>query len=760
LPLLFALTLFLSAALLFWVQPMFARLVLPLLGGTPAVWNTCVLFFQAALLAGYGYSHLTPAALGVRRQTLLQLVLMLLPLAFLPIGVPEALGARPDYFHPSLWLLLILLLGVGLPFFAVSTSAPLLQRWFAATGHPAARDPYFLYAASNLGSMIGLLSYPFILEPLLPLDDQTGLWMYLYWGLAGLVAVCAVIVLKSEIRNPKSEIRNPKQAGSDFGFRISDFGFPAGSRLLWILLAFVPSSLMLSVTTYLTTDVAPIPLLWVIPLALYLLTFILAFAPRPLAPLAALHRTMPLVVIVVVLILISEAAGMEGPIWLMLAIHSLALFWIALWCHGTLARLRPDPRHLTEFYFWLSLGGVLGGLFNALIAPLVFSRITEYPLVLVVACLLRAANREQGTGNREQQKAHSAVPCSLFPVPSLADLLFPLAVGVLTVLLVLLARSTGIQAGPLGVAVVFAAPAVICYTFQAWPLRFGLAVGVLLLASTLYPGIYGYQVEYRQRNFFGVHKVVLFEDAYGHKYRRLIHGTTVHGQQSLEPWRRGKALVYFHESGPIGQVFRFLKETGQPPRNVGIVGLGAGSLAAYAQPGQHWTFYEIDPEVIYLARDSGYFTFLKDCRAGMPAIIEGDARLRLAQSEDRYDLLIIDAFSSDALPVHLFTREALEEVYLKRLRPKGLIAFHISSRYLDLAPVLGRLADQSGLPCRIQRDLMDDPQTGKFASDWVIMAHPAGPVAKLRSAMWEPLHGGPDAPLWTDDHTNILPLLK
>jgi hypothetical protein len=737
LPQLFALTLFLSAALLFWVQPMFARMVLPLLGGTPAVWNTCVLFFQAVLLAGYGYSHLAPAALGVRRQTVLQVVLMLLPLALLPIGVPEGLAARPDYVHPSLWLLGVLLLGVGLPFFAVATLAPLLQRWFAATGHRAAGDPYFLYAASNLGSMIGLVSYPFVLEPLLPLDEQTRLWTYLYGALIAGTLGCATLVWvgRQGICHWGENGPFPPRSGGPQG------------RLLWLLLAFVPSSLMLSVTTYLTTDVAPIPLLWVVPLALYLLTFILAFAPRPWAPVAALSRTMPIIVIVVLLILVSEATTIrEGPVWLLLVIHLLALFWIALFCHGTLARLRPDPKHLTEFYFWLSLGGVLGGLFNALAAPLVFSRITEYPLVLVVACLLRAVDKKAP----ELQSG------------GLGLLLPPLAVGGLTVLLVLLARSMGIHPGPLGVAVVFATPALICYVFHERPLSFGLAVGALLLASTLYPGVYG-SVVYRARNFFGVHKVVLFTDEQGHHYRQLVHGTTIHGQEALSPGQSGEPLTYFHRRGPMGRLFRFLQETNRPPLAVGVVGLGAGSLAVYAQPGQRWTFYEIDPEVIYLARDSGYFTFLRACRAGMPAIVEGDARLMLAHGRDRYDLLVIDAFSSDALPVHLFTREALEQVYLKRLNPKGLLAFHISNRYLDMAPVLGRLAEEAGLQGVIQRD-PDELAVGKFASDWVVLARPLGPLEELRHSarwgVWEVLHGGSEAPLWTDDHTNILPLLR
>jgi hypothetical protein len=817
----FTLTLTVSAALLFWVQPMFARMALPLLGGTPAVWNTCVVFFQAALLAGYAYSHLTPAYLGVRRQAVLQLVLVALPLLVLPIAVPEGLGRRPDYVHPALWLLALLLVGVGLPFFVVSTTAPLLQRWFAATGHPAAGDPYFLYAASNFGSMVGLLSYPFLLEQYLPLEGQTFLWMYVYWVLAGLVAACAVgvwaappraqpsgapaEVLSGEKARPEPAVKAAVAGGASSAATAIKKGkvrpafrrdpvrphedapprpetITRGRRLLWVLLAFVPSSLMLSVTTYLTTDVAPIPLLWVIPLALYLLTFILAFARRRSVPLAAVNRTMPLVVLMVTVVLLSEATE---PIWLLLLVHLLALFWIALLCHGTLARLRPDPRHLTEFYFWLSLGGVLGGMFNALVAPVAFSAITEYPLVLVLACLLRGP---AGTKPPEPIPAASRLQLNLFGYRTVdrSDLLLPLAVGVLTAILVLAARSTGVQAGPISLAVMFALPAIICYTFQARPLRFGLAIGALLLASSLYPGVHG-RVLYRARNFFGVHKVVLVEEA-GRKYHRLIHGNTIHGQQSLDPDLRGEPLAYFHKRGPVGRLFHVLDTTvpalgtstvgllgaplGQGPllaapglttrhplRDVGVVGLGAGSLAAYAQPGQRWTFFEIDPEVIYLARDSGYFTFLRDCRAETLDLVEGDARLMLDRPGDRYDLLVIDAFSSDALPVHLFTREALR-VYLARLNEKGILAFHISNRYLDMARVLGELARDAGLVCLRRTTDRDDPGEGLFASEWVVMGRPAGPVGELAHAGWQRLPGGAGAPLWTDDHTNIFTLLK
>jgi hypothetical protein len=522
---------------------------------------------------------------------------------------------------------------------------------------------------------------------------------------------------------------------------------------------------MLSVTTYLTTDVAPIPLLWVIPLALYLLTFILAFARRPLIPLRLVNRTLPLVVLVVVVLLLSEATTTRaGPVWILLVFHLLALFWIALYCHGTLARMRPDPSHLTEFYFWLSLGGVLGGVLNGLLAPLLFDRITEYPLALVLACLLRGVGREpaaqvsgKGSGGRVAAGGLARLMVR-WPIATVQDVLLPLAVGVLTLVLVLVGRSMDLPAGPVGIAVMFSIPLVICYTFLERPLRFALGIGALLLASTLSPGVHG-KVEYRERNFFGVHQVVLITDEYNNTYRRLIHGNTIHGEQSTKPGHRRDPLGYYHLHGPVGRLFTFLQETKRVPRQVGVVGLGCGALTAYAQEGQHWTYYEIDPAVIYIARDSGYFTLLGDCPATWD-IREGDARIMLGRTADTYDLLIIDAFSSDALPIHLFTREALR-VYLDRLNEGGLLFFHVSNRYLNMEPVLGALAADAGLACLVRSD-QDDLAKGKFASIWVVMGRPGTPLGELahQSAAWWPLTGGPGQPLWTDEHSDLFSILK
>jgi hypothetical protein len=758
LPALFTVTIFVGSALLFLVQPMVARLVLPLMGGTPAVWNTCMVFFQALLLAGYGYAHAAPARLGVRRQALVHLLLLALPFVVLPISPSTALGA-PDVAHPVVWLLGVLLLTVGLPFFVVAAGGPLLQEWFAATDHPSATDPYFLYAASNSGSMLALLAYPLLLEPTLPLAAQGRLWLGGYILLVLLMAGCALWL--QFVPGPKA----PPIPVTDASARL-----PLARRLRWLLLAFVPSSLLLSVTTYLTTDVAAIPLLWVLPLALYLLTFILAFARRGLLPLDLLLRWMPLVVLVLVLVLLSEATE---PIGVLLGLHLLGLFWVSLACHGLLARDRPPVRHLTEFYLWLSAGGVLGGLFNAVLAPLLFRGIAEYPLVLVLACLLRPAAAEEAAG---ALKGAGQIPTSPKrkrgePSPSLAlracqqrrarrlDVVLPLALGGLTAALVVGWQAYGLEPGPLSVAAMFALPLVLCYTFLERPVRFGLGVGALLLAGGLYHGVHG-SSQLRVRSFFGVHRVTLDQTG---KYRMLVHGNTVHGQQSLDPTRSREPLTYYHRTGPIGKLIALLQGDERLQR-VAVIGLGAGALACYPEKGVHWDFYEIDSAVVYLACDSGLFTFWSQCPAELELIL-GDARLTLqarSAEQERYGLLVVDAFSSDAIPVHLLTREALA-VYRNQLTDDGLIAFNISNRYLDLEPVLANLARDAGLVCLSQQDtrLTDAERAqGKAPSHWVVLGGRAALAKVIGKKGWGETDRRDGGPVWTDDFSNLLGVFK
>lgn len=714
---LFGITLFLSAALLFLVQPMVAKMLLPALGGTPNVWITCMLFFQAGLLVGYAYAHAGCRWLGVRVHGCLHLTLLLAAFAFLPIDLTTT-SAEGD---PTSWLLGSLLLGVGLPYVMVSSSAPLLQKWFAVQS--GSRDPYFLYAASNLGSFAGLLSYPFLVEPALRLHEQSSLWMWGYVVLALLVVVCGVPLMRLS------------RSADDSTAQVEQTSDPptALTRLRWVLLALVPSSLMLSVTMHLTTDIAAVPLLWIVPIAIYLLSFVLVFARWSLIPHCLMLRSMPAAVIVLVFVLLSEATE---PPELLIAIHVIGLFWLCMTCHGELARTRPAAVYLTEFYLWLAVGGALGGLFNAVVSPLLFNSVAEYPLMLVAACCLRPA-------------AVNAVRWN--------DLLLPVGLGLLTVGLILVGQGLSLEPGPISLAAMFALPCLVAYTLLDRPIRFGLGVAAILMAANVYEGVHG-RPEQRVRSFFGVHRVT--QDRAG-EFRLLIHGNTVHGQQKIlgPPDERRRPLTYYHERSPIGQLLTAYRGD-EKLKRVALVGLGAGALASYAEPGQKWTFFEIDPAVEKLARS--HFTYLSESRGEIDVVI-GDARVMLQKQPDRaFGLIVIDAFSSDAIPVHLLTREALT-LYRRKLTKDGLLAFHISNRYLDLQPVLTALARDAKPPMTAlyQEGYVtpDDKAQGCLPSQWMVLAGKRDDVSKLlASRRWEePLR---QTAVWTDDYSNVLSVLR
>ncbi len=731
---LYALTIFSSAALLFLVQPMFARLVLPLLGGSPAVWNTAMVFFQAALLAGYAYAHASTSRLNARRQILLHLAVLLLPLAILPIAVPAG-WTPPTQSNPAPWLLALMTLTVGLPFFAVATTSPLLQKWFAAGAHRDARDPYFLYAASNAGSLLALLSYPWLIEPTLPLVQQTRLWSIGYGGLILLVGACAVWRWKINAAAPAAPLVEKETT------EIAAEKLTTSRRVRWVLLAFVPSSLMLGVTTYLSSEIAAVPLLWVVPLALYLLTFVLGFAQRPIFPRTLLVRALPIAIVPLVVALDMQATEPIG--WLML-LHLVAFFVAALLCHSQLAAERPPPARLTEFYLWLSVGGVLGGIFNALLAPLIFNSIAEYPLALGLACWV-ALDRSDVAVVVDKVHRHRA------------DWFAAALLGVAAIGLVLAVEQTRFRADAAVSGLVFGGPALVCYFFSQRPRRFALGVAALLLAGGFYHGEKG-RVLHAERSFFGLHRVTL--DPTGN-FHLLVHGMTLHGQQSLDPARRDAPLTYYYRTGPIGEVLSLYAR--DPAKKIGAVGLGAGSLASYAAPRQAWTYFEIDPVVLKLARDEGYFTFLRDSPADLRVVL-GDARLSLAaERAPAFDVLVLDAYSSDAIPVHLVTREALA-VYLRRLAPGGLLAFHISNLHLDLEPVFANLARDAGLVALTRDDTDISPgerALGKAGSIWLVMARRAEDCALLaRDARWQPSRGDVRQRVWTDDYSSLLSVFR
>jgi hypothetical protein len=745
LPFFFALTLLVSATLLFLIQPMVAKMILPLLGGTPAVWNTCMVFFQAALLAGYAYAHVAPKWLGRRRQMLFHLCLFLAPVAVLPIAVSLD-WLPPSDDNPIPWLFGLLLVSVGLPFLVVATSAPLLQQWFVHTGHPSAKDPYFLYGASNIGSMLALLGYPTLVEPFFPLADQTLYWALGYGVLNLLTIGCVAFAWKrphgAELPRLSSNADRTEEPAPDQRSALS------ATRLRWIALAFVPSSLMLGVTSYFTTDIAAIPLLWVVPLAIYLLSFIIVFAKRPWLAHETMVRALPPTVLCLVFLMIGGGTHQMQTAIVML-VHLVALFVVAMVCHGELARLRPPAEHLTSFYLCMSLGGVLGGMFNALLAPLVFTRVVEYPLALICGCLLMPRAKASDAGL----------------VKRCLDLVLPALLGLIAAGLIL-----GLAAGPdsaskaipflrdlppaLSAMLVYLVPLVLCFTFAGRPVRFGLGVGAILLASALCQDPQG-NVIHRERGFFG--DLHIRYDSSG-KYIQMVHGTTLHGMQSLNPAERGEPLTYFHKTGPIGQLFSTLQGPDQP-RQVAVTGLGVGTLLSYAKPGQSWTYYEIDPAVYRVANDPAYFTYLKDAteRGVNWRVILGDARLKMQQAKQgQYDLIILDAFSSDSVPVHLLTREALT-LYLSKLTERGRLVFNISNRYLRLEPVLAALADDAGLVGLVHHDERIDGAAGKNASSWVVMARHADVLGELaQTPGWRPLERQAGVELWTDDFSNIL----
>jgi hypothetical protein len=726
LTLLFAAALFLGSALLFLLEPMFGRMVLPLLGGASAGWTTCLLFFQVTLLLGYLYAWATARWLAPRAQILVHAMLLLSALIVLPIGVSSR-WTPPSDSSPAAWLLGLMTVSIGLPFLAVATTSPVLQHWFSRGEHPEAEDPYFLYQASNLGSIAALLSYSAIVEPWFGVRTQSVGWAWAYGAFALLVAFCAFVThTASPIR-----VRN----GGDQSFLSTPV--PSwGRQLRWLAFSAVPSSLLLGVTSYITTDVAPVPLLWIIPLIIYLLTFVLSFARPPLVPRGAMLVALPVVVLAQVTTIAVDA---YSPAWLLVPLHLLAFGVVAMVCHRELAEDRPARDHLTLFYLWLAIGGTLGGLFNAIVAPRLFTTMLEYPLVIVAACFLKPP--------RVPARAAGMHP---------RDVLFPIAVGVVAVgLFLAVPLIPGGSSFPAQCATA-AGLAVLCLSVSGRPVRFGLAVAAFLLASTVRPSPYG-ELEHVERSFFGVHRVAIDR---GNNLRLLYNGNTLHGAQSLAPGRERVPLTYYTRRGPIGEVFAFLQRRGL--RSVAVVGLGTGSLSSYATAGQSWAFFELDPTIVRLAGPSGFFSYLRAC-AVRPRVVVGDARWSLARpSADVYDLLVIDAFSSDAVPVHLLTREALR-VYLSRLSPDGVIAFHTSNRYMRLERPVADLAKDAGLACLWKEESPvseTDEQLGYSASDWVVLSRRPEALSALASSPgWSAVPGTPGR-VWTDDYVNTLSVLR
>jgi hypothetical protein len=722
---LFAATIFLSALLLFWIELAVAKILLPRFGGTPAVWNTCMLFFQVLLLAAYSYVLVTTSWLGARKQAVLHSLLLLLSSLYLPLTLIGNSGDISEHRYPALWLFAYLLSAIGLPIFLISTTSPLLQKWFTRTGHHSANDPYFLFAVSNAGSLLALISYPVILEPNLKLSRQTQLWAVGYVVLLVFSVGCVLVLWKSS-RPERVETEEPAQKSP----------ISLKQRLWWILLAFIPSSLLFGVTTYVTTEIAPTPLLWTIPLALYLLTFILAFARKSLIPERFTSNGLSGLALLLTLVI---AANATEPTTAIMLLHLCFFFVAALVCHIKLASDRPDTTRLAEFYLCIALGGMFGGLFNTLIAPTIFNTLIEYPLAIVLACLIRP-RATNSNSSRDRW----------------LDLILPVGAGLLTVGLAVLINQYEVSPA-VGIAIVLGLPLIIInHRFRSRPVRFALALGAVMLASIVFSETQNPTLHV-ERNFFGTLSIRL--DPASSTYV-LYHGNTIHGRQFTAANLQCEPLSYFHREGPLGQIFEAFNASYSAP-NVAVVGLGAGSMVCYARPEQHWTFYEINPAVIGITRNTGYFTYLQQCAAGFTNIVLGDARLQLQNAPDHYyGLIVLDAFNSDAIPVHLITQEAIG-LYMSKLATGGMLAFHISNRSLRLEGVLADLARHNGAMSVSFADGEFNPVNGKDPSEWLVMARDSRAFDSLvQNPRWRVLHGRSDADVWTDDFSNILRVFR
>ncbi len=691
----------LGSTLLFLVQPLVGRLLLPRAGGSASLWNTAMVFFQVTLLLGYLIAHLGLRAFGVARHRAVHVALLVLPFVVLPLGVPG--GWTLDADQAVVSTLSVLTLMVGLPFLALSTASPTLQRWFADTGHPAADDPYFLYAAGNVGAIGSLIGYPLVIEPRLGLEAQTWLFTGLYVAFVAATAGCAVLTGPTDavrLRDARALAR-------------ADGAVPVSwnQRRRWVALAAIPTALLLGVTRHLATDIASFPLLWAIPLALFLLSFVIAFGDRSERRIPGLAVRVRAFSILIPLTLLS------GSFVPTLVIHLGWFFAAATLAHLRLAADRPPVRHLTEFYAWLSVGGALGGGLVALVAPMLFDRVWEYPLAIVAALALTAppeGKRLRALGDRYAIGGAVAVTALL----AVAALL----------------RVDG-QLQPVSMAL--AGAGIMAFVVLRHPAPAAMAMALML---TVVVALDPADVVRRERSFFGTYEV--------HRTGQgleLVSGTTIHGREIPGV---DTPTAYYHPLGPLGDVF-----SSEDPGTTAVIGLGVGEIAGYAGPADRTVFYEIDPVVVDLALDTSLFTHLERAE-GEVAIEVGDGRILVEQSAETFDLLVVDAFSSDAIPVHLLTLEAVEAY---QARTDGPIAFHISNRYFDLEPALGRVAAELGFDAWVLRYRPDTDAraTGAASTDWMVLS-PAG--SDPPGPEWAPARA--DGSLWTDDYSNLLGALR
>ncbi len=743
---LYTLTVLTSAFLLFGVQPLAGRLLLPVLGGVPGAWTACLLFFQTALLLGYGWGEALSRVRDLRTRIALHVGLVLVPLAVLPPVPPDeaSLGISPST-SPTLFALVFLARSVGLPFFALSTTAPMLQSFFARTDHPSAERPYFLYAASNAGSLGSLIAYPFVIEPLLGLTAQSHAFGVGYAALVVLVAACGI----TTARRPKARFDAERVVGSREAAK--ELRPTATLRARWVLFALVPTALFSSVTTYLSLDLAPIPLLWVLPLAAYLGTFIVTFRGGGKEMPAWVSRVTRLLGVVLV---VSTLVHANSPLSLLVVLHFSFFVLASLVSHGRLAKLAPHTAHLTEFYVWMATGGALGTFLTSVVATHLLPDLWEYPLAIAAGCGVTA------------RMTSTSAPLSR------EDLISPGVVLGLGLALLFGVERSGLGALPFAPLLVFGPLAIIAYRTSPRPPRYALALTAMIVVGTLWSD-HGTTLLARERGFFGVLRVV--DDG---AYRMLLHGSTLHGSQAVSERDRCEPLAYYTRRGPLGRAIAIRRSAFPEAEDAAIIGLGAGAIACYAAPGERWTFHEINSDVVEVATNPALFTFVENARAGGGDIelVVGDGRQGLAHTAaGSVSLVMVDAFNSDSVPIHLLTREAVR-VYMRALTSDGWLLLHISNRTLDLTRVVSAIAEAEHLSVVVNRDAAEigGASAAESAADagisgssdgasptWVVLARTSEALDALRlGAGFVDLPPPRGAPAWTDERASLFEVIR
>lgn len=724
--LLFVALIFTGSFLLFLVQPMIARMALPQIGGAPNVWNSAMLVYQTLLLGGYFYADVL-RRMPFRRQVVIHCGLFALAILTLPIGLAEIAPGKAGL--EVIWVPWLFLASIGPIFLMISAQAPLMQAWYGRVGE--GRDPYALYAASNAGSFTGLLSYPLLLEPNATLATQSEIWSIGYVALVILLWVAGGLILRADLSGKAADRDVPQVAAQTLH----------GSRKwpLWLALSAVPSGLMLSTTTHITTDIIAMPLLWVIPLGLYLLSFVVSFAEdRGLTK--ALTKLAPFVIVIAVGG--SLATSGEGLIGAGIAL--LALFLASVALHGRLYDTRPEPGELTRFYLVMSAGGALGGLFTALVAPVIFDWVWEHPILLLGAAALLPlpAGRLSGYLAATERRRLLCIGAILCAASIGAALIF-------------LATQSGFGRLAIGLTLILAIAAVFVSFSRA---AFLATLVLVMLGTSGIDQLKAYRNAERERSYFGIYNVR--EDPQN-EVLALKHGTTIHGLQNTSADLRDEPTAYYGRSSGVGLAMQAADAMHDGAARVGVIGLGAGTLACYRSEQEHFTFFEIDPVVADFARGHP-FSFIADC-APDSRIMLGDARLEIARlPPDQFDVLVVDAFSSDSIPMHLLTREALQ-LYARAVSPGGLILIHVSNRYLDLEPVVNSTAGSLGWTAITRRDLA--PEGKAMARSIWIATGPSKAVLGELEALYPEYEWGHGAPSqmtrpWTDEYSSILPHVR